>query len=486
MRRRRALASFGSLAVGSALSGCLGLFGDGGSETTPTSVPTTETTTTAREAGEATHGVSFDRIFDVVEDLGADDAGTEPIDSLIDEHYGDGTLLEFPPGRYLVEETHRFDEAVDSFGMVGTGDTRRDVRFVFPKGNETAKDPANHYVLNVRSGRNHVVANLTMEQTRDRVTGVGLILLNEDGLVVSDVEFAGFNPVSGRNPGACLIPSVTSIDGVGTIRNFVCTGGGVQDVYPARKVGILAGVFHVGELRLIGHDIRNMGSHPHYTSNHRGCVRTENCFFKNNDNTNLRISGGRNGGHPRKQSWAKGCTIVVDVDNAKYLPDGEKYQFTRGIKCDYGEGTLIEDTDVVFKSTPSAPYCVGTQFNHGKATFRRLRVRSDVDGVGPLFVAQPNDQPVVLENVSLTGTAGKFYKENAALMINRRDGCVVRDSCVRLTGDSQNGVMIRNSSGCRLENLHVSVPGERTVFRNAKPKVFDLTESGDCPLAKEG
>lgn len=494
MIRRDFLASLGATAGSLSLAGCQ-------SEPPPTS-PTESTTATRpaqtpvqtpRRTNTSTptgvvrrYGVEFDEVLDVVDDLGADPTGAEPIDELIDRYYRGGTLLEFPPGSYLVESTHTLDEGVDRWGMVGLGESHRDVEFVFPPGNRTARDPDNHYVLNVRSGRDHVLANLTMQQTTDRTTGVGLIFVLDDGLHIEDLEFAGYNPVSGRNPGACIIPIIDDARGVGTIRNFVCTGGGVEDTYPARKVGILCGTSHLGELRLVGHDIRNMGSNAHYTSHHRGCVRTEDCYFENNDNTNIRISGGLFGGHPTKDSWVRNCRVLVDTDNADHLRQGEAYEFVRGIKCDYGSDVVVEDTYVQYRSAPAAPYCIGVQFNHGLATFRNVGVHSDVAGIGPLFEAQPNGEPVLLERVSFTGTARAFYDTSAGVVFRGRDACVIRNSCIRLTGGRQNGLSFRDSDGCRVENVSIDVPGEPIVVEDAAPDVSRVTESGVCVSVPEG
>lgn len=507
MNRRRFLASIGAASASTLLAGCPSMSDDHPSNTNTArnieGMPG-NTTHSARagdrqgngsQSGPSTrptqppksdtvrYGIEFDRVIDVVDDLGADPTGTEPVDDIIDEHYEDGVLLEFPPGSFLVERTHSFDENVNGWGMVGTGSSLRDVEFVFPKGNNTATDPDNHYVLNVQSGRNHVVANMVMQQTRDRVTGVGFIIVISDGLHVENLEFAGYNPVSGRNPGTCLIPDVTDIRGTGVVKNFICTGGGVEDTYPARKVGILCGPFHVGELKLLGHDIRNMGSHPHYTSNHRGCIRTENCYFENNDNTNIRISGGLNGGHPKKESWVRNCTILVDTDDADHLPEGERYEFVRGIKCDYGQDVLIADTDVVFKSAPASPYCIGVQHNHGKATLKNVRIHSAINGIGPLFEAQGNKGPVVLENVNFTGTASEFYDTEAGISVRGRNNSVIRNCCINLRGGDQNGISIRNAEGCRIEDVAIAVPGEDIVTNNARPVVSGVHDDAECPAA---
>jgi len=502
MNRRQFLAALSAGATGGALSGCSSPLGSGAStpgvptardgtaaasgsassESVNTGTQQTTARTATSEPAPSYYGVEFDRAIDVVADLGADPTGSDPIDDIIDEHYRDGTVLEFPPGSYLVERSHHFNsgENVDRWGMVGTGASRRDVQFVFPKGNETANPTDRHYVLNVQSGTDHVLADMTMQQTPDTVTGVGMILALSDGLHVENFEFAGFNPVGQYAPGSCIIAGLRDVSGVGTIKHFVATGGGVMDTYPHRRNAILCGAFHRGELRLLDHDIRNMGSNAHYTSNHRGCVRTEGCYFENNDNANIRISGGQSGGHPTKDSWAKDCTVVVDIDAAKDPPDGESYEFIRGIKCDYGEDALVEDTDVIYKSAPAAPFCVGVLHNHGKATFRNVRVRSDVDGIGPLFEGQPNGAPVVLENVRLTGTAGEFSRGRAALSLRQRDESIVRDSCVKLTGGNQNGIWFQGSEGCQIQNVSIDVPGEQILTDGAEPTLDAISDDGPC------
>ncbi|MFB6130927.1 MAG: hypothetical protein ABEJ28_08915, partial [Salinigranum sp.] len=233
------------------------------------------------------HGIRFDRVDRAVEDLGMDPTGTVPIDDALDRAHRDGTLVVFPPGRYLATSEHRWHGDVSAFGMLGLGNSHRDVQFVFPPGNAGARAPANYRFLYVTGGRDHLLENVTIQQTPDETTGVGMYFKQEDGLHVEDVELAGFNPSWSHDPGFGIIAAITDRTGVGVIRRFTCTGGGVVEEYPKRKTPIGSFDRHRGELRILEPHIEEAGEHSMYVSRTLGCVRVEDGLFVNNDNSNL-------------------------------------------------------------------------------------------------------------------------------------------------------------------------------------------------------
>jgi len=438
------------------------------------------------------YGVSFDTVLDAVDDLGMDPTGSSPIDDALDKAYGDGVLIEFPAGEYLIEWTHYFDEGVNRFGMVGTGDSPEAVTFTFPEGdtkaarhrdyNENQFGWVDHPYLEmfmVVEGADHVLANFSVQQ--DEVTGSRITVTIDDGLHIEDVQFLGFNPTIDHAPGVNIRPNISSRNGTGVVRNFVCTGGGVEDVYPHRKVGTLTGQAHYGELKFEEFHVENMGSHPIYASNSNGCIRVENSVFKNNDNTNIRISGR----HPDKQSWVKNCTVVVDIDNAKHLPDGEAYQGARGIRSDYGDDVLIENVDMSILSGPPAAYGIGIQHNQGDAgsdarstVIRDSRVRCDVDGYIPIE-GQPNDGHLEIDTVSVTGSGD--YRYDAGIVVRKRPATIT-NSCVQVDGSGMDGVYLKDVDDCSISDTNINVDGKATVFDNASVTTNNITYSDSCPV----
>jgi len=429
----------------------------------------------AADAATERHGISFDRTLDAVDDLGMDDSGRQSIDGALSSAAEDGTLVEFPPGTYRVNRQLTLKN-VDNFGMVGSSGDRGDVQFVTDSGN------ALQWIVAVDS-RNHLYENFTMQQTGDRRTSFSNVWKLSTGLHIENVELAGWNPRDDKydtKPG--LKPHITSRGGVGVIKDFVCTGGGVVDTYPARRVPIWMGPSHRGELRLVDAHIEESGSHSIYASRTNGCVRVEGGLFRNNDNTNIRIASG----HPNKLSWVRGAEIVIDVDQAENLPDGERYQNTRAIKAESGfqgwSGLLIEDCDVVMKSTPNSNGLVQVKDNHGAVTIRNTRLRNEVDGQRFIVAERPDygsvDAPygIVLDNVQLTGAAAGT---GSAVRIRGRNGSAIKNSCIQR--QHEDGVRIVDSNNCSVENTNINVPGQATVFRNASVSTSGITHGDSCP-----
>ena len=487
MNRRHYLRLLGGVAGAGALAGCGEQDPDGTAESptpgaspttsrstaeSPTSTPTdgSGSTTPSAEIPEAPvtrHGITFDRVRHAVDDLGMDPTGGQPIDGALDEAYGDGTLIVFPPGKYLAAKAHAWKESVAGFGMLGLGESHEDVQFVFPKGNEKAEDPSNHWFLHVKNGRDHLLENVTIQQTRDKVTGVGMVFYQEDGLNVRDVELAGFNPAWDHDPGFGLVAAITSRRGVGVIERFTCTGGGVIKEYPKRKTPIGSFRNHQGELRILEPHIEESGSHSMYVSRTRGCVRVEDGLFKNNDNTNLRMSGG---GHPQKRSWAKNCEIVIDIENAKHLPDGEHYQGLRafwiesGGDYEYGySDLLVENLSVTERSNANPLPMILIEHSHGSVTMRNSTLKSAVDGVAPIFARNPDTSfvtkpyAVTLDEVDLVNEAS-YTTTGYAVSLNGRPQSRLRNLSVKLASGSIDGILVNDCDDARIVNTTVATP----------------------------
>ncbi|WP_396613378.1 twin-arginine translocation signal domain-containing protein (plasmid) [Haloferax sp. S1W] len=479
MKRRDVLRTSGAAVAAGFLAGCVTFF-DGGRTKGETKPDSTVTMSPSEpndgfipskedilDAPTTLHGITFDTVLHAVDDLGMDPTGTVPIDDAFDEGYGDGTLIAFPPGDYLATDEHRYRTPTHRFGLIGLGESRRDVQFVFPPGNEGAPDPTNFRFLMFTAGRDVVIENLTFQMTDDDVTGVETIFILDDGFWMVDVEFAGFMPRERYAPSNNVIAHITDPDGVGVIRRFVSLGGGVVGTYPSRGTPI--GVFwsHRGELRLEDAHIEESGSHSIYASRAQGCIRVEGGLFRNNDNTNLRISGG---GHPTKRSWIRGARVEIDVDRATKLPPGEHYESTRGIWVEAGGShnpgygnLLIEDVDAVIYSNGSAsnlPLLL-IDSSHGSVTVRNSRFRSFVEHVEPIDVREPSAQAVNgptevhIENTVVETTAKRVIDEGAALSISGRPNSTVTGSTIKLVDGWVDGIRVERSDGFTATDLEI-------------------------------
>jgi hypothetical protein len=431
------------------------------------------------------HGIQFETVYDAIDDLGMDNTGTEPIDEALDKYYGDSTLITFPPGDYLVTETHYWGKNIDSFGILGCGEVRQDVQFVLPSG-------TNIKWLNIRNGCNHLLENFVWQQTPDMVTSFTNTIHQDDGLHIENVELAGFNPTDNEEKehhavGPGLLPAILTRDGVGVVKEFVCTGGGVVDLYPHRRVPIFTGSIHRGELQFVDCHIEESGSHAIYASKTQGCLRVNGGLFKNNDNTNMRITSG----HPEKQSWCKNARIVIDTDNATHLPEGERYEQTRGFRfdrnrpgLDHYSNFLIENCDVVMRSTPNSNGLLVVAQSHPGLRIRRTRFQQEVDDVRIIWARSP-DQDVIgdaavhldIETIRITGSA----TNGNGIYLRERPNSVIQDTCIHLTGTDRNGVRLTNADGSIVRNSRINVTGEPVILENTDAEVHNINENGSCP-----
>jgi len=451
MNRRSYLRALG-LAGTVGLAGCFDWVGDGGTPSESPPGPPTGTPTgtpTGGSPGPSTSSPTetpppadrFETVVDMVEDRGVDPTGNEPIDDALRSAAGDDTLLQFPPGTYLATEMLVL-ESVRNFGIEGTGASRTAVRFVHPKG-------FSDRLLNVRSGRNCLVRNVTVDQTDDDVTNSGVVVLNDDGVLVEDFEVAGFTP--SRDQGSVdLIVQVTSREGEGTVRRFTSTGGGKVGVYPASYPGFFSGPQHVGTLKLVDFHLERCGSNGLYAGRTKGGVQVLGGLFKNNDVAQVRLSG--------KGSFVRGARIVVDTDDVDDVRGN--YEGIRGIWWESGDqgktGGYVERCEFVCRSSNGLRALLQIDGSAGGMAVRNSRFRVDEADYFAIFTRPPGrsnmggtpSKPwgISVENTRIEGSSPK----NAAVKIHGRPGSAVVDTTVVQHGTGQDGIRLVNSRGTRI------------------------------------
>lgn len=372
--RRHFLTTAASLA-GSLVAGCSGVStGSSGGERTNVSTPSPARTPTPSRTPRSTNSPpptssatpspeleeSFDTIVDMVEDAGCDPTGSEPCDQLLEQTAADDLLLKFPPGKYRIEEEHRFFE-LENFGLVGTGEDRRAVQFVFPSG-------YSGIFLGLWNGRDWLLENFTIQQSMDRRTGVGLVLVTEGGLVMRDVEIAGFSPYNVNGGQRGLYCDVITRDGVADIQRYVHRGPSQVGNYPQGIQAFLADEYHRGTIYCRDWRIENAGENGIYASRTPGDVRVEGGVFRNNDVASIRVCG--------QGSYVRGATVIVDTDEAHPANLGD-YDNTRGIWWESGElakeGGAIENCDFIMRSTPESQGLLRIERTAGEVTIRNCR-----------------------------------------------------------------------------------------------------------------
>ncbi|WP_394349509.1 MULTISPECIES: twin-arginine translocation signal domain-containing protein [Haloferax] len=476
VNRRTYLKTLGSVGVGASLAGC----GQPREEETSTLSTPQETTTTPEPKPRET-------VYDAVEDIGMDPTGQDPIDDLLDDVYGDDTIVQFPPGEYLITRKHDWDRGVSNFQLVGLGDSHKDVQFVFPP-----NGPGEEFrMLRITSGDHHVLKNFSIQQTDDDTTSADIWLANDDGALIEDVEWLGRTPSDDNARDQLLLFDCTSVDGVNIARRVYMREGAVIPGYPDGVAGIRITGRSIGEVKMIDCHIEQRGSSSFRATHTRGVLRVEGGLFKNNDNTNMRISGGD---HPSKQSWIKGATMVVDADNLnEHAQPGDRLHSPSGLLVDSTgngySGLLIEDCDFIYKSSPAGRGVISTSppswGGHGSFTLRNCRIQNDTsiqtihaDSVD----TSETDTPwgMTLENVTITGQCSEQPFGSAVVIGENRNGSKIVDSCIYLPNGNVDGVLVEGAEECSIANSTINVSGTPTRTRGGSLSLQNVSYTEGC------
>lgn len=481
MDRRSFLRAAGVAGVGAltALAGC----GSGPTTDTPDRTPTeTPTGTPPGQGPPPTEGTpesepeptpqervpEFDEVVNGVDDLGMDPTGSEPIDDALDEALVDGTLLELPPGIYLATERHTL-EHLHRWGLRGTGRSRSEVRIVPP-------EDAGLIFLNVRSGRDILVENLTFDVRPGHSQWLSNTFKVSDGLLLSNIEFAGFyasedtgEPIeAGRRVTGPLHVHVTDPDGRGVIDGLVRRGPTHHADYPQGTSCVFVGPTEtVGTVVIRNSHIENMSSHGIYASRTRGAVQIENTLFKNNNGANCRFSG--------PNSYVRNSEIVIDGSDIVPGTTGRVFNsltgamwFESGFRTQ--AGGLMENCTIRLKDVPPRIRGVEVDGSAGRTTVRDTTIEIVDSVVRPVDInrpgqagarvrtegSTPEDPRVDLRNVTVTGTAPG---PGGGVDIVGRPGSVIENCRVNITG-REVGLSVTDSEGFQVTGTEIHVSGE--------------------------
>lgn len=395
----------------------------GGSVGSPSVGGTRTSTPTKREY----RGITFDRILDAVDDLGFDDTGGEPIDEPFDEAYRTGTLIEFPPGEYLVAGEHD-GRGVSRFGILGTGATHRDTRITPTEGT------ALEWLKAVDAG-SHLIENLSFHERSDDTTQLSVWLRTTGGSVVKDVEWLGRTPddsgVSYTLTAECVdVDGVLSVDGL-----YAGLDEPAKTVdYPDGVQFIRAGPHHKGEVVLRDPVIHNRNSSATRYTWPTGVLTIIGGEFVNNENANIRFGAGD---HPTKVSSATGSYVRVDADS-----EGTNDAVRVDANNQGYSGAVFRELAIEWRKTQGRGVISFPRFGgHGSATFYDCVVHnagSETNTVSASAVqntedvVQPPNTSVHFENCSFTGSGLGFT-------CVARPGSSIVDSCIDMPRASIEG-----------------------------------------------
>jgi hypothetical protein len=461
MQRRQLLAVLAA-GGGVGLSGCQDVLSGDEAEPTESPPPTTGPATPQptetppeTETEIETEEPEFGTVVNMVEDRDVDPTGGEPIDDALADAAADDTLLEFPPGEYLVTDSLLLRRA-DTFGIRGTGEHHREVRFTHPEG-------YSGLLVDVRDGRNCLFENFTADQTDDETTNSGLIVRQQTGLIVKDLEVAGFTPLENKSPDASgsidLVTQVLDPKGVGTVVRFTSVGGSQVGVYPNSYPGLYAGGDSRGTLRLVDCHVEDCGGAGVYTSRARGPVKISGGLFRNNEVAQVRVSG--------KGSFVRNARIVVDTDQRRNSRGN--YETVRGLWWESGDrgktGGVAYDCEFVANSAPVRRGLLEVDGTAGGMTVQDCRFETNREQYFAIFAFPPGsstmggypDRPwgIAVKDVTVTGSAGG----RDAIRIDSRPGSRLSGVDLDQPSADRGGLAIKRSPGSRIADSRIVVGG---------------------------
>ena len=410
------------------------------------------------------------RTFDVVEDLGADPTGNDPIGPVIEKYVRSNTRLVFPQGRYrIVSPISRFGEGIHDFAMVA------------PERNATlAFDAAGPYWLSV-GGKD--AYNLHYEGFTHDVRAQGaasrLQLRARDGLVVRDVTHEGTHS-------ADIGPfrfDVQSPEGRGVIENLRAREGAPDDTL---AVGMFVGTYHTGRLEIRNCSLHDFPNNGIYQANESaGVVIVEGGTYVNNNISNVRISG--------PGSVVRDATIVVDRN---YATNDRLGTNVRGIRITNGTGMRVENCDITIAAAAPSDGAITVNRPAGTLTVSNTRITLDGDDVMGIRAKRPlapgiDQHSVVCSGVRITGSATDTTADGddrAGIEIVGRPFSQVRDACVSLTGPNRDGIKLDDCDGSAIRGSGVDVTGDAIVVADSDRVTVRGNRIGNasCPRADTG
>jgi hypothetical protein len=419
----------------------------------------------------------YERVVDVVDELGCDPTGTEPCEELIRRSAADDTMLWFPPGRYYISEQTVLED-IDNLGIVGD----RNATFLPPDG-------FNGYLFNLHVGtlefRNFDV------DIRAANTTAGFRIVADRGFTFENVEFVGRGTHGEQNIGAALAPEVTDPDGVGAVKNVVAKQGSAWAHYKGSggRSGIYVGVGHEGTLRVVDCHFEEFGNNGIYASGCPGDVQVIGGVYRNNNVAGIRLGGAG--------SFVEGATIEVDPARYTGPRTREDRAFNmRGVVVSqkpekYGwkpAGAEIRDCDIRIEQNPSDSSAAVHIWHAGRTvSISNTSIRMDENNPAILRAAQrdsgirPSSSAprwVRCRNSSISTSADG----RPALHLHDADGSRLENSRIRQTGSGADGILLRDSVDFAIDGGSIRAGRYPVYIRTTARSNQDL---GDCLVALE-
>ncbi|WP_227354486.1 right-handed parallel beta-helix repeat-containing protein [Haladaptatus salinisoli] len=418
------------------------------------------------DAAVTTDDFQFDRTYDVVDDLGMDPTGQEPIDDALQNNVRSNTKLEFPQGEYRVTDlTFDFGNGLHDFGMVGV---EPGATIVLDTTNDVTGNSGAYWLSLGGAGSSNILYEGLRHDAGGAPEAPRMQLIVDDGLLVRDVLHRGRH---GGSKGPFLFGVRTS-SGTGLVENLRAPDGAPDG---SGAVGVFVEMNTTGELEFRNCHLAGFPNNGLYQSGKStGTVRVVGGLYRNNNIANVRLAG--TGGEVRD------CCVVVDAPHS----DPEFPTNMRGVWL-RGRDATVENCDVTLAAdtVSDGGVLVGGSGTH---EIRSTRIRVDTDETAAMYAAPPETTPAPVRctNVQVTGDASHTtggYPGSAAVRAYGRPGSVFESCCVEQTGADRDGILLQYCDASRISGSSFDVTGEPIVLDNSSSVARRNNDAGSASCA---
>ncbi|MFD1514286.1 right-handed parallel beta-helix repeat-containing protein [Halomarina rubra] len=378
------------------------------------------------------------------------------VDSIISD-VDDSTLLYFPPGEYIVEESLVLEDVSD-VALIGEDAT-------LVRANPIREDE--EYLLSLIGNRLHV-EGFSIDYTEEGHGGRFQVLSSGD-FVVRDITVVGENSGTGL-----FVFEVRDSDGEGLVERVQATDGGPNSdgLFVAKDH---SGALRIDECRIFGFKGNGIyASAPGLADGGGGVVVVHGGEYRNNNIANIRL--GTSG------SSVSDTTIVVD---SPIPPTNSGVVNSRGIWLHGGTDLIVENCSITLSPPAKGDGALVMGKDTESATVRdtEIVVNASVPAinlVSPEEVSQSSSE-FLCEDVRITGGASGGF----AVSVVDRDGCRFTGMQMTQHGEHRDGFLFQRSQGNVVRELDIDVSGQPFVLREASTVDVIIDESDQTKLAND-
>lgn len=449
MDRRTFLKSLGGLGAAGFTAGCQ-LFGETNEQPTQ-QTPYHETswgtgqgpdqTATATPSPDRTPGSNrspgsfpydhYETIVNMAE-AGADRNGNRSITSLVEAQIDGDTLLYFPAGEYLVDDTVEALEFT-KLGLIGDEATIR------------PPDGADSVLFDI--GRPERASAVYIEglefDVRAPDTGGRILSVLADGPVeIRDISVRG-NLDAGD--GGMMRVDVTDKRGTGLVEQLRFPDGSTPDTSAS---GCYVGDEHRGNLTFVDCHIEGFADNGLYGDPDRGTVHVRGGYFANCNVSSLRVGDG---------ATVYGARIRCDR-----APAG--FGNMRGLRLRHGGNIHVDNCVVEMVDATGSDGAIVMASDLRSATIENTAVRVDKDTIAAIRAKEPSYDPssenqIRCENVHVSG----FASEGPTIEVSGRTGFEFTDMFVQQSGPNRVGFHADGPVTGSFSDSVIDVTGEAIV-----------------------